>query len=349
MPNNLDNCPNCTFPFPMKAKYCSQCGQKRTDGRLTFGEMMNEFSDAIFNFDSKIFKTIFALFIPGKLTNEYFKGRHRRYIHPLRIFLVLTVGVIAAATYQLDNPDFIGIGDEMNRKRQKHNKMLYMVDTDSLIRLTAEENSHPKAIEALDSLSQKLFKGKKITKEDSIDLSKNFNIMGDNNLKIAFDDFDNLSPDSIVNLYNIQGGTTKRFLTKQQIRLSQRGENFGFYLIGNVSWMVFFMMPVFGLVLKLLYLRKNYYYVEHLIFSFHTHCFAFLLYIIMILFGHYAPGWIIGGGFVVLAIYLFNALKAVYKQSNFITMIKYIIMSVLYIFVLSFAVFVTSVASFALF
>lgn len=32
-----------------------------------------------------------ALFIPGKLTTEYFKGRHVAYVPPVRIFLTLAV------------------------------------------------------------------------------------------------------------------------------------------------------------------------------------------------------------------------------------------------------------------
>lgn len=348
-PTTLHYCPNCRFPFEKRASYCANCGQKRTDGRITFREMMNEFSDAVFNFDSKIFKTIFALFVPGKLTNEYFSGKHRSYVHPLRVFLVLTVGLVATATFKLDNPDFIGIGDEMNRRKEVHNERVLLANTDSLIKETMTEFTNARAAEALDSLSRKLLKGKKIIKDDSINLSKNFNITGEDNLMVAWEDFENLSPDSIVNLYNVKGGSIKRLFTKQQIRLGQRGDNFGFYLIGNGTWMVFFMMPILGLFLKLLYLRKDYYYVEHLIFSFHTHCFAFVLYIIMILFGEHAPGPIIGGGFVILGLYLFLSLKSVYKEHTFITLIKYIFITFLYVFVLSFAVTVTALASFALF
>lgn len=346
---NFDFCPNCNFPFPETANYCPNCAQKRTDGRLTVREMLEEFSDAVFNIDSKIFRTLFALFIPGKLTNEYFSGRHKRYVHPLRVFLVMTIGLIAAASYKIDNPDFIGIGDEMNRRKEVHNKRVYMAEADSVIRETKLKFEHPEVKSAMDSLSEKLFHGEKIIRNDSLNLSKNFNISGEDNFMVDWEDYENLTPEEILVKYKVEGHWLKKLLVKQQIRLSQRGENSGFYLIGNSLWMFFLMMPFLALFLKLLYLKKGYYYVEHLIFSFHTHCFAFLLYIIMILYGENAPGWIIGGGFSILAFYVYFALKKVYQQNHFITLIKYGIIFFLYGLVLSFAVFLTALASFALY
>ncbi len=346
---DLENCPNCEFPLPEAAHYCPACGQRRTDGRITFREMMTEFADALFNLDSRLFNTIFALFIPGKLTNEYFLGKHKRYLHPLRIFLFMTIGLIAAATFGIGDPDFMGIGDEINRKRAQHDEYTLMMEVDSSIELTAKEFPSREVRTAMDSLKKDLFTGRRLkSSRDSLDLARSFNFTGFERLMIAWTDLDNLSPDSILTKYGITS-TKNRLLVGQQIRLATKGQNFGFYLIGNGSWMVFFMMPFLALFLKLLYYRRGYYYVEHIIFSFHTHSFAFLLYIIMILFGGYAPGWIIGGGFVVLIIYLYIAMLKVYKQGKIKTFIKYILINTLYILVLSMAVACTALLSFALF
>src|SRR5690606_19355956 len=48
-------------------------------------------------------------------------------------------------------------------------------------------------------------------------------------------------------------------------------------VIKSISIMMFFLLPVFGVILKLMYFRKRKFYIEHLIFSIHLHAFLFLL------------------------------------------------------------------------
>ena len=48
-------------------------------------------------------------------------------------------------------------------------------------------------------------------------------------------------------------------------------------LLGDIPKMMFFLLPLFAVSLKLLYLRTKRLYVEHLIFLLHVHAFAFLL------------------------------------------------------------------------
>lgn len=81
------NCRNCGHPLPEGANYCPQCSQKNHDGRLSFREMAVEMVSTIFNLDNKIFRSFLALLVPGKLTVDYFEGKHVRYYHPLRLFL----------------------------------------------------------------------------------------------------------------------------------------------------------------------------------------------------------------------------------------------------------------------
>ena len=82
-------CPNCYYPLPRFGQYCSHCGQKYTDGKVTIKELMGDFLSNTLNLDAKIWRTLLALFVPGKLTIAFFKGRQQRYIHPLRLFFIL--------------------------------------------------------------------------------------------------------------------------------------------------------------------------------------------------------------------------------------------------------------------
>jgi len=84
-------CPNCCVPLIDRAVFCHNCGQKNTDARLTVKELFSQFFDNVFNLDSKIFRTLGAVIIPGKLTIAFLNGQRRKYYHPIRLFLVLII------------------------------------------------------------------------------------------------------------------------------------------------------------------------------------------------------------------------------------------------------------------
>ncbi|HMQ90780.1 MAG TPA: DUF3667 domain-containing protein, partial [Flavilitoribacter sp.] len=90
-PTTSKYCTNCHYPLPDYGKYCSNCGQKFTDGRIPLGTLVWDFIDSVLNLDSKFFRTLVAILVPGKLTIDYFKGRHRRYASPARLFFVTAV------------------------------------------------------------------------------------------------------------------------------------------------------------------------------------------------------------------------------------------------------------------
>ena len=49
--------------------------------------------------------------------------------------------------------------------------------------------------------------------------------------------------------------------------LEQFGKDFVKAFMDNFSKVLFYLLPVFALLLKLLYVRKDYFYSEHLVFS----------------------------------------------------------------------------------
>ncbi|HJX84951.1 MAG TPA: DUF3667 domain-containing protein, partial [Candidatus Angelobacter sp.] len=83
------NCPECGDP--LAGKYCHQCGEKPLGPHdLKLSGFLHEGLHELTHFDAKIFSTFRALiFKPGLLTTEYLAGRKRRYVLPLRVFLVI--------------------------------------------------------------------------------------------------------------------------------------------------------------------------------------------------------------------------------------------------------------------
>src|SRR5262249_23635396 len=82
-----DRCLNCGEPAP--GQFCSQCGQKNTHYRVSFGELIEEVVGELFQLDSRIGRTVVPfLFRPGKLTGEFIAGRRTKYSSPLRLYLL---------------------------------------------------------------------------------------------------------------------------------------------------------------------------------------------------------------------------------------------------------------------
>ena len=109
----------------------------------------------------------------------------------------------------------------------------------------------------------------------------------------------------------------------------------------NFPKVLFISLPLFALVLNLLYFRKkNFYYVDHGIFSVHLYIFSFLL--LLIFFGlaelrnvaHWGLiGWLQFALCVYALTYYYKAMRRFYGQSRGKTILKYLLL-----FLLSFIV-----------
>ncbi len=100
---------------------------------------------------------------------------------------------------------------------------------------------------------------------------------------------------------------------------------------------MFFLLPIFAICLKILYLRKGRYYAEHLLLAVHNHCFLFVALLAsgllnlaqgtsFALVANYADTiiqlWIL--------IYLYLSLKNTYQEGHLATTIKFIVLGFSY-------------------
>jgi hypothetical protein len=109
-------------------------------------------------------------------------------------------------------------------------------------------------------------------------------------------------------------------------------------LLHSFPKILFWSLPFFALILNVLYVRrkKQFYYVDHGIFTIHVYCATFLLLLICMLLGVLSD-WAQWGWFKILTdilvfliciyimIYLYKAMRGFYKQGRFKTFVKYFI------------------------
>jgi hypothetical protein len=82
-------CRNCASSA--SGKYCPACGQETALHPPSAGEFLHEFVGHYVALEGALWRTLKALVRPGKLTVEYYEGRRRQYVLPLRLYLTASL------------------------------------------------------------------------------------------------------------------------------------------------------------------------------------------------------------------------------------------------------------------
>jgi len=120
-------------------------------------------------------------------------------------------------------------------------------------------------------------------------------------------------------------------------------------IINNIGTLMFFTLPLLALFFVPLYIRRQKYYIDHLIFTLHLQAFTFVILTLAALFFHWELYSISSIFSLLLIIYVWFAFKKVYNQGFFKTSIKATIISSLYIMTLIFMLSINLLYSFYMF
>ncbi len=81
-------CANCGSA--LAGRFCNGCGQDARQ-RITFSELAGQAIGGLFNLDSRFWRTLRDLAVPGRMTAEYLAGRRVRYLPPVQTYLVVAL------------------------------------------------------------------------------------------------------------------------------------------------------------------------------------------------------------------------------------------------------------------
>ena len=103
-------------------------------------------------------------------------------------------------------------------------------------------------------------------------------------------------------------------------------------LLHRLPYMLFVSLPLFALLLKLVYIRrKQFYYVDHGVFTIHLYIFSFLLLMVVFLVNELEKvtgagwlDWMIRLLFMGLFFYLYKAMRNFYSQRRAKTFFKFL-------------------------
>jgi hypothetical protein len=321
-------CQNCAAP--LTGPFCAQCGQHDVDYHRGFHHLFHDLAENFFHFEGKFFVTVaWLLAKPGRITLEFIAGRRASQLNPLRFYIFVSVLFFLGVTL-LNHGHLI----DLNRQKVEDIQLDLTKQAKQMKDLTVDFT--PQEKEELTRRVTQAFKTDGKFDRDAVIA------------EIRAARKSPPAPDGKV--------TAKSAHTKVSI---DQSTNFGRNLLrklntGELSlidiWeaiehriptLLFLGVPLFALLLKIVYLRSGKFYAEHLIFSLHLHTWLFL--VIMVGNGYLklaslGPGWLDTLCWWALALwatwYVFRSFRVVYGQGRFKTAMKIVLLGFTHFFAL---------------
>lgn len=297
--------------------------------------MVKEFFTNYFALDSRFGRSFRPFFFkPGFLTDEFIKGKRMSYANPIRLYIVISIIHFfvfnlyfkSAPTDEndevaLDAADSTAIANELEKAAP-----LLQVEIDSALN---EKELSESSIVVLDGDSAKTFR-----------IEERMSIIG--RLK------DDYSVSTIYDSLDLDNANLFAQLTwKQIIKVRKEGgTTLGQYFLKNIPILMFFLLPLYALILKIFFHKRL--YINHLVHSLHLHSFLFsiLTFIWIAFMIWYAMGWLLVLTFLLLCFYIVLSFKRSYEISTRRAIWKLLGTGLIYYVVLGIAMFVTAALSF---
>ncbi|MEO6799583.1 MAG: DUF3667 domain-containing protein [Rhodanobacter sp.] len=301
------HCANCGAL--LQGEFCHVCGQSVHSVLKPVHGMVEDTLDLVLNVDGRVIHTLPPLFLrPGFLTLEYFAGRRMRYLSPFRLMFALCLLAFFVLPLALDS-GFVMFVPDVNVQGSSFQRAKTPAEVDRLLKKQLAQLAPTRDIPVVGTLAgQELDKARlqlmREAMQRRIELGDKTAVMPAGLEDIPKSPVETRRPaeweqrnpfDQHWNTqkYPIQLGWLPDFLNQRlNLSVARMHDNLAAMsgpgdhsavnerLIGQVfaalPGTMFFMLPVFALLLKVVYLFKRRLYVEHLIVALHSHAFLFL-------------------------------------------------------------------------
>jgi hypothetical protein len=332
---SLTHCENCGAE--LQGHWFAQCGQLAIEYRRSFRYVVADLLNEFLNWDSKFFTTIALLiFKPWRLTNEFLAGKRVRYVNPLRLYLLASILFFFAVNYGAKGIRF----DPTKFPEEKRAEVAAAI-ADKRGEIEAElkkENLTPEQRRKATTPTPEQIPS--ATAEPSASPTaasgqQTYGPVGDRPF-VVFDDAKSTTPfESWIE-------------ARAKEKMGEHGTKMGLFistLFSNLPYMMLCCIPLFALVLKVLYIRRRLFYIDHLIYALHIHTFFYagsmLIVLATIGLNRFAPGaiagWMIPLLWIAFVTQIFLSIRYVYRQGWFFSIFKFLFGGFVYLMVLLFA------------
>jgi len=357
----LAHCENCGAE--LQGHWCSQCGQPAIEYRRSFRYVVADLLNEFLNWDSKFFTSIALLIVkPWRLTNEFLAGKRVRYVNPLRLYLLASILFFFAVNFgakrvHIDPTKFgdeqraevaAAIADKRGEIEKELSKENLTPEQKEKLQKALDYLTKPKSSATTTPTPEKTSPPTEAPSASPTAASgqQTYGPVGDRPF-VVFDDAKSTTP-------------FERWIEgRAKEKMGEHGTKMGFFistLFSNLPYMMLCCIPLFALVLKLLYIRRRLFYIDHLIYALHIHSFFYagVMLIVLATIGltHFAPGaisgWLIALLWITFVTQIFLSIRYVYRQGWFFSIFKFLIGGFVYFIVLLAALAITFFATLVL-
>ncbi len=361
-----DKCLNCGNSIDPEFNYCPYCGQENDDRNVSFAQLTNEFFSNYLSLDSRFGRSVAPFLIrPGYLTNRFNQGKRKNYANPIRLYLIVSLFFFFFMGLYLSNHSTLF--DENNRGFNLGNQNTKIDSTEAQVL----KDNIIASIDQFDTLStDQSDEVKQVL--DSLDIKSKIRNFETDSLSLLPDDssswltnekweiFNGMrknleysNQDILDSLRVDEMDGSKKLITTQIVRVARSSDTFFAFVIKNMPIMMFLMLPLFAIILKLLYVRHKILYIQHLIHSLHIHSMAFFIYgmafLISLIFNPDIIASILVISLALITVYSYISYINVYKQNWAMTLFKFLLTGYFYCILLVFAFVVEVIVSFLMY
>ncbi len=333
-------CENCQAI--LQGQFCHACGQAKHSPLLAFGDFFLTLLGNFFSYDSKVNRTLIPLLLhPGSVCNEYLHGHRVKFIAPLRLYLFSSVIFFLLLPWMSDlnfeGAESVEINKEFKNSintqitRELEQEWRANLPKDEADRLVA---AHLGGLNASQSLEKENIAEENVAEEGTAEEGT----AEEGTTESKADD----------SSFNIS------FLTEEQNQYLQKrvdkfktlsSEQITDKIKSNLPTVMFFVLPLFALVLKITNIFKGRYYAEHFVVALYAQSYVFIMLTLIYLLEaggqHLQQGaeasafgkglvQVSEWGFYWMLFHLFLMQKSIYKQSWFGASCQYLLNLTLY-------------------
>jgi len=331
------NCPNCGHP--LIGPYCAICGQPHDTHRRSLGHLVHDFVADIASFDSRVLRTGRALlFKPGELPRAFREGRTQRYVPAVRLylfvsllfFLFLSVTGIALMQFTIKVETDTLTHDKAGRVIQTaHGK--------STILEGLKSDAKGNISLADPSIVNVKIPGMKA--DGSVDNTVTtvpvfLRPIGYAQIKLPTEvqkELDGLRKEAMASKDRSSAFMKGIFSTLARLETDPAALNGP--LTTWIPRILFVLVPLYAVLLAAFYWRRRnrFLYVDHLVFSLTMHTFLFVVLIAAAAAQFVPPNVLTVLVLAVLSLYFLLSLKYFYGQGWWITGLKFVGITIIYV------------------
>lgn len=353
-------CENCGAL--LQGDYCHRCGQSTHSPVRHVGHAVEEVFESFWHLDGRIFRTVRDLCVPGRIASRYLAGQRVRYVAPMRLFVILTLLTFFVASFVVqDAMQTVEPGPVVRNDVAAGFAQAQTVDAARTVRDDALAGiaETRRTVGALPGVSPQLD-----IAEAEVRAQAAARIADLGSGASAPDVANGLRDDAAVPADAqpaptsareaaapgrartgppVVGGPVGERLERNLQRLGDDPNIYVRAVLGVAPTALFILVPLFAVLLKLLYLFQRRLYLEHVVVGLYSHA-ALMLGLLLVFCSALATPWLVAHAAWAAAlvgilqtvvlwampVYLLLTQKRVYGQSWPWTLLKFAVIGMLY-------------------